>query len=165
MNTPLISIRPASVSDCPQIFAFITELAVYEKAAEQVITTAAQVEHSLFGENSNADALICQIDGAVAGMAVYFYNYSTWLGKRGLFLEDLYVSPAFRSKGAGLALMQALAVKAVAAACGRFEWNVLRWNTPAIGFYESIGAEPQSEWLTYRLTGDKLQQFAETAKA
>ncbi|MFT5259699.1 MAG: GNAT superfamily N-acetyltransferase [Saprospiraceae bacterium] len=158
----MISIRPAVVNDCQQIFDFIMELAIYEKAPEQVITNVSEIEQSLFGEGSNAHALICEVDGSAAGMSIYFYNYSTWLGKPGLFLEDLYVSPSYRGKGAGIALMKALASKAVNENCGRFEWNVLDWNTPAIKFYDSIKAEPQSEWLGYRLEGDKLHDFANT---
>ena len=105
-------------------------------------------------------ALVCQVDGVAAGFAVYFFNYSTWQGRKGLYLEDLYVSPAQRGAGAGKALLRHLARIAVANDCGRFEWSVLDWNAPAIGFYEAIGAVPLSEWVRYRLTGPALEAFA-----
>ncbi len=156
----MITIRPATPEDCQQIFDFIMELAIYEKASEQVVTDVDRINQSLFGQGSNAQALICFVDGVVAGMSIYFFNYSTWLGKRGLFLEDLYVSPGFRGKGAGMALMKKLANIALEQDCGRFEWNVLDWNKPSIDFYDSIGAKPQSEWIGYRMQGNKLRTFA-----
>ncbi len=156
----MLAIRPVVITDCQQIFDFIMELAVYEKAAEEVVTTVKGIEDSLFGPNSNAHAFICSIDGEDAGMSLYFYSYSTWLGKRGLFLEDLYVSPKFRGQGAGMALMKNLAETAIEQDCGRFEWNVLDWNTPAIEFYDSIGAKPQNQWIGYRMEGQTLVDFA-----
>ena len=123
-------------------------------------TYAAGIRDSLFAEGSTAHGLICDNDGQPIGYAVYFFNYSTWLGKHGLYLEDLYVSPEARGLGAGKALLRHLAQLAVARDCGRFEWSVLYWNTPAIDFYESFGARPQSEWTTYRLTGQALLDFA-----
>lgn len=157
---PDIQIRPAVSGDVPHIFEMIVELAVYEKAPDEVKTDPQQLEQALFGSDSKAFSLICEVDGEVAGYAIYFYNFSTWLGQYGIFLEDLYITPKFRGCGAGKALLKHLAQKAVAENCGRFEWNVLDWNQPAIDFYESFGAKPRSEWVGYRLTGDALIDFA-----
>lgn len=155
-----LHIRPATPEDAELILRFITDLAIYEKAEHEVKTDAAGIRDSLFAEGSTAHGLICENDGQPIGYAVYFFNYSTWLGKHGLYLEDLYVSPEARGLGAGKALLRHLAQLAVARDCGRFEWSVLDWNTPAIDFYESFGARPQSEWTTYRLTGQALLNFA-----
>jgi GNAT superfamily N-acetyltransferase len=155
-----ITIRPAVAHDAVTIFHFIKELAIYEKAEHEVVTTPDEIRESIFGPGSTVRALICNIGESVVGFAVYFFNYSTWQGKNGLYLEDLYVSPEHRGAGAGKALLQYLAREAVALNCGRFEWSVLDWNTPAIEFYESIGAKPQAEWIRYRLDGDALTQFA-----
>lgn len=155
-----LAIRPATPDDAELILRFITELAIYEKAEHEVKTDAAGIRDSLFAEGSTAHSLICENDGQPIGYAVYFFNYSTWLGKHGLYLEDLYVSPEARGLGAGKALLRHLAQLAVARGCGRFEWSVLDWNTPAIDFYESFGARPQSEWTTYRLAGQALLDFA-----
>jgi GNAT superfamily N-acetyltransferase len=157
---PQIAIRPATREDVALILHFVRELADYEKALDQAIATEGQLEQALFGPGAKAWSLICEIDGAAAGFALYFFNYSTWNGKYGLFLEDLYVSPEYRGSGAGKALLRYLARLAVEADCGRFEWNVLDWNTPAIEFYESFGARPQSEWIGYRLAGQALVDFA-----
>ena len=155
-----LTIRPATPDDAELILRFITELAIYEKAEHEVKTDAAGIRDSLFAERATAHGLICEHQGRPIGYAVYFFNYSTWLGKHGLYLEDLYVSPEARGLGAGKALLRHLAQLAVARDCGRFEWSVLDWNTPAIDFYESFGARPQSEWTTYRLTGQALLDFA-----
>lgn len=159
---PTINIRPASVEDSTLILRFITELAIYENAEDEVVATETDIRDNLFASDSTASALICEIDGQAIGFAVYFFNYSTWLGKHGLYLEDLYVSPEFRGAGAGKALLKHLARLAVSKNCGRFEWSVLDWNEPAIGFYKSIGALPQDEWIAYRLSGKALTDFAET---
>ena len=143
------------------ILRFITDLAIYEKAEHEVQTDAASIEASLFGPESSTRALICEHDGQPIGYAVYFFNYSTWLGKHGLYLEDLYVSPEKRGVGAGKALLRHLAQLAVGKGCGRFEWAVLDWNQPAIDFYQAFGARPQNEWTTYRLTGQALLDFAQ----
>ncbi|WP_422910611.1 GNAT family N-acetyltransferase [Pseudomonas sp. MAC6] len=156
-----LNIRPATAADAALILRFITDLAIYEKAEHEVKTDAAGIEASLFGPGSSAQALICEYDGQPIGYAVYFFNYSTWLGKHGLYLEDLYISPETRGVGAGKALLRHLAQLAVAKGCGRFEWAVLDWNTPAIEFYEAFGAKPQDEWTTYRLTGQALLDFAQ----
>jgi GNAT superfamily N-acetyltransferase len=157
-----ITIRTASTEDSQLILRFITDLAIYEKAEDAVIATRTDIEQSLFGEDSTTQAVICEIDQQPVGFAVYFFNYSTWLGKHGLYLEDLYVSPEFRGTGAGKALLIHLAKIAVANDCGRFEWSVIDWNEPAINFYQSLGAEPQNEWVAYRLTGQALTDLAQS---
>ncbi len=155
-----IDIHQATIADAALILRFVTELAIYEKAEHEVIATEADIRNSLFGASSTVRALICRKGGEPIGFAVYFYNYSTWLGKNGLYLEDLYVSPANRGAGAGIALLKHLAQIAVENSCGRFEWNVLDWNEPAIKFYRSIGAKPLNEWVGYRLAGQALEDFA-----
>lgn len=156
-----IAIRPAAPSDAAQIYAFITELAVYERAAHEVIASADDVARTLFAPGAPSKALMCLADGKPIGYAVYFYSYSTWLGKNGIYLEDLYITPEHRGIGAGRDLLRHLAQEAVANDCGRLEWSVLDWNQPAIDFYVSIGARPLDEWVRYRLTDDALKQFAE----
>jgi len=155
-----ITIRDAQASDAAQIHAFIVELAIYEKAEHEVIASVADIERSLFEPGSPARGLICELDGQPAGFAVYFLSYSTWLGRKGLYLEDLYVSPQHRGSGAGKRLLRHLARLAFDSGCGRFEWSVLDWNEPAIQFYQSLGAKPQSEWVRYRMAGDTLKHFA-----
>lgn len=156
-----IEIRPAVPSDAAQIHAFITELAVYERAAHEVIASAEDVERTLFAQGAPARALMCLVEDKAIGYAVYFYSYSTWLGKNGIYLEDLYITPEHRGIGAGRDLLRHLAREAVANDCGRLEWSVLDWNQPAIDFYQSIGALPQDEWVRYRMAGDALRSFAE----
>ena len=158
----MISIRAADQTDSVLILDFIIELAVYEKARQEVVTSVTEIESSLFGVNAKAKALVCMLDGVAVGYAVYFYNYSTWLGKNGIYLEDVYVTPAARGKGCGKALLKHIASIAVQENCGRFEWSVLDWNKPAIDFYEALGAKPQNEWTIYRLTGAALQKLAST---
>lgn len=155
-----LHIRPANRDDAALILRLITDLASYEKAEHEVKTDVAGIQASLFAAGSTAHALICERDGQPIGYAVYFFNYSTWLGQHGLYLEDLYISPEQRGSGAGKALLRHLAQLAVNQGCGRFEWAVLDWNQPAIDFYQSFGAKPQDEWTTYRLTGQALRDFA-----
>lgn len=157
---PTIDIRPAAIGDVPLILRFIRELAIYEKAEPEVLATEEHLRRTLFGDQPYAHALICRVDGVDAGFAVYFFNYSTWQGRPGLYLEDLYLTPAHRHAGAGKALLQYLARIAVANDCGRFEWSVLDWNEPAIRFYRSMGAVAMDEWVRYRLTGRALADFA-----
>ncbi|THV16648.1 GNAT family N-acetyltransferase [Rhizobium rhizophilum] len=154
------TIRPATPEDAATILGFITELAVYEKAGHEVEATEQTIRTSIFGEGSVTEAVILEADGHPAGFAVWFHSYSTWQAKNGLYLEDLYVSPDYRGSGAGKLLLKHLARIAVERGCGRFEWSVLDWNTPAIRVYDAIGAEPQTEWIRYRLAGDKLETFA-----
>ena len=159
---PTIEIRQATAEDSALILGFIAELAIYEESEHEVVATESDIKHSLFGSDSTTKALICNIDNEPVGFAVYFFNYSTWLGKHGLYLEDLYVSPQHRGSGAGKALLKHLAKITVTNGCGRFEWSVLDWNEPAIGFYQSIGAKPQDEWVAYRLTGKALEELADS---
>ncbi|KOF54162.1 MULTISPECIES: GNAT family N-acetyltransferase [unclassified Achromobacter] len=156
-----VEIRPARPGDAELIHAFITELAIYERAADQVVAGVEDIRRSLFADGAPSRALICERDGKPIGYAVYFYSYSTWLGRNGIYLEDLYVTPEHRGIGAGRDLLRHIAREAVAQGCGRLEWSVLDWNAPAIDFYESIGARPQKEWVRYRMAGDALAAFAE----
>lgn len=155
-----ILIRPAEAKDAALILRFITELAIYEKAEHEVKASVAEIEQSLFSDDATAHALICESEGEAIGYAVYFYNYSTWQGCNGLYLEDLYITPDQRGGGAGKALLKHLAALAVENGCGRFEWSVLDWNQPAIDFYRSLGALPQDEWIKYRLDGEALLNLA-----
>ncbi len=155
-----ITIRDAVASDSQTILDFIIELAVYEKAEHEVKTNVEETREAIFGKNSTVKALICEEDGVAIGYAVYFYNYSTWLGKNGIYLEDLYVSQSKRGNGAGKTILKYLAKKALAENCGRFEWSCLDWNTPSREFYESLGAVAQTEWVGYRLEGETLNNFA-----
>lgn len=154
-----IHIRPAIEADAALILRFIRELAAYERAEHEVVATEAHIRATLLG-GGPARALICSVGGVAAGFAVYFFNYSTWQGRKGLYLEDLYVTPAHRGAGAGKALLQHLARIAVAEGCGRFEWSVLDWNEPALQFYQAIGARPLKEWIRCRLAGPELARFA-----
>lgn len=156
----VVRIRAAIAADAALILSFVRELARYERAEHEVVATEADIRARLFEDRATVSALIAETDDGPVGFAVYFLNFSTWLGRHGLFLEDLYVTPTARGQGHGRALLQHLAGMAVDNGYGRFEWNVLDWNTPAIGFYESIGARPQSEWIGYRLEGDALRAFA-----
>jgi GNAT superfamily N-acetyltransferase len=158
-----INIRDAQASDAATIHAFIVELAVYEKAEHEVIASVADIERSLFEAGTPARALICEVNGQPVGFAVYFLSYSTWLGRKGMYLEDLYVSPKHRGSGAGKRLLRHLARLAVDGGCGRLEWSVLDWNEPAIQFYQSLGARPQAEWVRYRMAGETLERFAQGA--
>lgn len=155
-----LKIKETILQDSQTIFNFIMELAIYEKAPNEVKTTVEEIENSLFSSNATAYALICEEDGIAIGFAVYFYNYSTWLGKKGIYLEDLYVSEPKRKRGAGKALLKYLAQKAIEENCGRFEWSCLDWNTPSREFYESFGAVAKTEWIGYRLEGLALEKFA-----
>ncbi|WP_321836381.1 GNAT family N-acetyltransferase [Pseudomonas kulmbachensis] len=156
-----LHIRPAQPNDAAQILTFITELADYERARQEVTATVEDIQSTLFTEGAPAHALICMRGNQPIGFAVYFLSYSTWLGRSGLYLEDLYISPEHRGVGAGKLLLQFLACEARNKGCGRFEWSVLDWNEPAIQFYQSIGARPQPEWVRYRMEGDTLKTFAE----
>jgi GNAT superfamily N-acetyltransferase len=156
-----VEIRQATEADAGLILRYIIDLAIYEKAEHEVRTTESEIRQTLFDQGSVTQAVICEIDKQSVGYAVYFFNYSTWLGKHGLFLEDLYISPEHRGSGAGKALLKHLAQIAVSKNCGRFEWNVLDWNEPAIQFYKSLGAKPQDEWVGYRLSGAALKELAD----
>ncbi|WP_421716344.1 GNAT family N-acetyltransferase [Arcobacter arenosus] len=155
-----LTIRDAVASDAKTIYDFIIELAIYEKEPDAVVTTVEETKEKIFNENSNVKALICEENGKPIGHAIYFYNYSTWLGKYGIYLEDLYVTESKRGLGAGKKMLKYLAKKALEENCGRFEWSCLDWNKPSRDFYESIGAKSQDEWIGYRLEGDSLINFA-----
>jgi GNAT superfamily N-acetyltransferase len=156
-----LSIRPAAPEDLPLIASLVRELAEYEKLADQAVATEADFAESLFGPHPKAYALIVEQDGQPAGFAIYFYNYSTFLGRPGIYVEDVFIRPEFRRGGFGRAIFKYLAQKAVAENCGRMEWWVLDWNEPAIRFYAGLGAVPMDEWTVQRLTGDALKNFAE----
>jgi len=161
MSENTLAIRPAVSEDTAVLLELIRELARYEKAESSVMADEVAIYASLFTENANAYALICELNQQIIGYAVYFFSYSTWLGRKGVYLEDVYVRPRYRGQGAGKALLQSIARIAVAHHCQRLEWSVLNWNTPAIDFYRSLGAKPQQEWTVYRLQGAALQQLAD----
>src|SRR5215831_2197304 len=152
-------IRPATRDDVPTIAQLIRHLAEYERLAHEVVLDEARLREHLFGPRPYAEVLLAEDGGAVVGFALFFHNYSTFLGRPGLYLEDLFVRPAARGRGHGKALLLALARLAVERGCGRLEWAVLNWNQPAIEFYQSLGAEPMDEWTAYRLTGDALTKL------
>ena len=160
-----IHLRQAQAKDIPHILAFIRELGEYEKLAHEVVADEATLAAQLFGERPAAEVIIAEVDGEPAGFALFFHNFSTFLGKRGLYLEDLFVRPRFRGLGLGKRLMVHLAELAVERDCGRFEWSVLDWNEPAIRFYRGLGAIGMQEWTVQRVTGTALQALAATGRA
>jgi GNAT superfamily N-acetyltransferase len=155
-----IKIRPAAPQDIGTIMRFVRELAEFEREPDAVTSTEPIMHEALFGAHPAAEAIIAEEDGAGVGMAVFFHNFSTWTGRRGLWLEDLYVTPAARGSGAGRALLRHLAGLAIDRGCARFEWWVLDWNARAIEFYRKVGAEPMDEWTTQRVSGDALLRLA-----
>ena len=155
-----MTIRLASRSDASLILTLIRELAAYERLAHEVVATEDALAKTLFGPQPQAYVLIAETDGEPAGFALFFHNYSTFLGRPGIYLEDLFVLPDFRSQGIGGALLAALARLAVERGCGRLEWSVLGWNEPAIGFYQRMGATVMDEWRICRLTGEALVKVA-----
>ena len=160
METPTISLRPATRADIPQILAFIAGLAEYEKLAHEAVATPALLEQHLFGPRPAAEVVIADVVGQPAGFALFFTSFSTFLGQPGLYLEDLFVLPHHRGLGLGKRLMVHLAQLAVSRGYGRFEWSVLDWNEPAIRFYRRLGAVGLDEWTVQRVTGDALQALA-----
>jgi GNAT superfamily N-acetyltransferase len=154
-------IRPATAADTPIICQMIRELSVYERLEHEVKFDAREVHEHLFGPRRYAEVLLAEDAGAVVGFALFFHNFSTFLGKPGIYLEDVFVRPEHRSMGHGKALLQAVARLALERGCGRFEWSVLNWNEPAIRFYRALGAVPMDGWTIYRLTGDALRKAAE----
>ncbi len=155
-----LSIRPATEGDVSLVLSLIKELAEYERLSHEVVATEASLRRSLFGERPFAEVLIAELGDEPAGFALFFHTFSTFLGRPGIHLEDLYVRPEFRGCGLGRALLVYLAKVAWERGCGRLEWAVLDWNGPAIGFYGRIGAAPVSGWTAYRLTGDALEGLA-----
>jgi len=155
-----ISIRPAMPDDVPTVALLIRALSQYEKLEHEVTMTEDKLRATMFGARSYAEAVLAEEDGKAVGFALFFHNYSTFLAQPGLYLEDLYVPESHRGKGIGKALLAHLAQIAVERNCGRLEWAVLDWNVDAIGFYEKLGAKPNSDWTVYRLTGDSLNRLA-----
>lgn len=154
-----VTIRPATPKDAALILRFVRELAEFEREPDAVKATEESLSHALFGERS-AEAVIAEQDGEPMGFALFFHNFSTWTGRKGLYLEDLYVTPEARGSGVGTALLRHLAALALDRDCARFEWAVLDWNTPAIDFYTAMGAESLDEWRIRRVTGDALVKLA-----
>ena len=155
-------VEPATVKDVPTILDFIRRLAEYERLSHEVIATEASLMKSLFGSRPEAEGLIARLDGKAVGFALFFHNYSTFLAKKGLYLEDLFVLPESRGQGLGKAMLAALARIAVERDCGRLEWSVLDWNETAIRFYESLGSVRMTDWTVCRLTGEALQSLADS---
>lgn len=155
-----VSVRPATPSDASLIHQFIRDLAEYEKLLDAVEASEADTAAALFGDNPRAFADIAEIDGQPVGFALWFYNYSTFMGRHGIYLEDLFVRPAARGSGAGKALLANLAKRCVAEGLGRLEWSVLDWNAPSIAFYDSLAAASMDEWIIRRLTGESLKKLA-----
>ncbi len=155
-----VRIEPATVQDVPVILKLIKDLAEYERLADEVEATEARLRDSLFGPTPHAEAIIARVGSEAVGFALWFHNYSTFLARPGLYLEDLFVRTEWRGRGVGSALLRHLARIAVERSCGRMEWSVLDWNDQAIGFYRSIGARGMHEWTVNRLAGDALRKLA-----
>ena len=160
----MTTIRAATPADVGQILSFIRSLAAYEREPDAVTATEEGLLQHGFGPNPFYSCLVAEKDGEPAGFALFFYNYSTWLGRPGLYLEDLFVEPRFRGLGIGKALLQQVAAIALEKGCGRMQWEVLDWNTPAIDFYRAMGAEFLDEWRNVRLSGDAIRKLAEAAQ-
>jgi GNAT superfamily N-acetyltransferase len=156
-----ISIRAASERDLPQVLGFIRELAAYERLADQVVATEADLAEALYGARPYAEVIFACLDGAPVGFALFFHNFSTFRGKPGIYLEDLFVRPEARGLGLGKRLLTWLARAALERGCARLDWAVLDWNAPSIGFYRGLGAVPQEEWTTFRLEGAALTRLAD----
>ncbi len=159
-----ISYRKASEKDIPVIHRFIRELAKYEKLEHEVVASSEALKKSLFGERPYAEVVLAEAEGKAAGFVLFFHNYSTFLARPGIYIEDLYVKPEYRGKGLGKGLLRYIASLALERDCGRVEWWVLNWN-PARKFYDSLGAKAMNEWVVYRLTGDKLNELASVDQA
>ena len=158
-------IRSARPTDVPAVLQLIGELADYERAPEEAVATAEQLDRALFGDRPAVFCDVAEEDGEIVGMALWFLSFSTWLGRHGIYLEDLYVTPARRGRGHGKALLATLARRCVEHGYGRLEWSVLDWNEPAIGFYVGLGASGMDEWTVHRLTGSALGNLAREAPA
>ena len=164
-TAPEFHIRPARVDDAALILSFIRALAEYERAPNEVVATESDIRATLDGSPARAEVVLAFHGNVPVGFALYFHNYSTWLGRAGLYLEDLFVHPEHRGRGYGRRLLAHLAAIATARGCRRMEWSVLDWNEPAIRFYRSLGAVPMSEWTVHRLTGDALEALAREGRA
>jgi GNAT superfamily N-acetyltransferase len=154
------TIRPATEADAPLILSLVKELAEYERLGQEVVATKEDIRKSLFGERPFAEAIIGEYENNPISFALFFYNFSTFNGKPGIYLEDLYVKPAYRSMGFGRKMLVHIARLAKERNCARFEWSVLNWNEPAIRTYEKLNAKPMKEWILYRLTGDALDSLS-----
>ncbi len=159
-----LNLRPATPADVPQILQFIRDLATYEREPDAVLATEADLLRDGFGPEKRFHCLMADYDGVPAGFALYFYNYSTWAGHAGIYLEDLYVDPALRGKGIGKSLLSGVAAIAVAEGCPSLEWSVLDWNQPSIDFYHQMGAVMKTEWKGMRVSGDALPALANSGK-
>ena len=157
-----MQIRPATIDDAEEILDLIYELALYEKAPEEAKATKEQIIDSFFGDNPKVFCDLVEVDGLIAGLAIWFLNYSTWQGKHGIYLEDLFVRPEYRGRGYGKALLQHLAAICEERGFGRFQWWVLDWNEPSIEFYKSLGAVAMDEWTVYRVSEQALTQLAQS---
>lgn len=164
-NSAELTVRPARAEDSALVLDFIQQLAQYEKLEEECIATVDQIRTTLFGANARAESLLAFEGGQPVGFAVYFYSYSTFLAKPGIYLEDLFVKPEKRGLGIGKMIFLELLRIAKANDCGRFEWSVLDWNEPAIKFYESLGAKAQGEWVRYRLDMEQISRLADSQLA
>jgi GNAT superfamily N-acetyltransferase len=162
--TDQIRVEQATEADVPLILGMIRALAEYEKLAHQVVATETGLREALFGTRPVAEVIIASVGDEPAGFALFFHTFSTFLGRRGLYLEDLFVKPEWRGRGVGKRLLAELAGIALDRGCGRFEWSVLDWNTPAIGFYTSVGAQPMDDWTIFRVTGDALGRLARASQ-
>ena len=154
-------LRDAVPEDCAEIARLVRALAEYEKLADEARATDEDFRLALFGTPARAQAALAVVDGRSVGLALWFYNFSTFVGRAGLYVEDVFVEPAHRGAGIGRAFFRMMAARAVQEGCGRMEWSVLDWNTPAVDFYRALGAEPMSEWTVQRLSGDTLQRLAQ----
>lgn len=157
-----LEISPAVAADVPLILSLINELADYEKLRHESVATEASIHDALFGARPHAEAVIARYAGEGVGFALFFHNFSTFLGKPGLYLEDLFVRPAYRGRAIGKSLLSYLAALAVQRGCGRFQWQVLDWNRPSRDFYESLGAQADPAWVNYRMTGEALRRLADS---
>lgn len=155
-----LHIRPATIDDCALILGFIRELAIYEKLEHELVATPQILARTLFGEKAYAEVLIGEYDGVPVAYALYFHSFSTFHGRPGIYLEDVYVQPSMRGKGVGKLIMSTLAHIALERGCARFEWSVLDWNAPSIAFYRSIGAKPMEGWTVQRVSGKELEDLA-----
>jgi GNAT superfamily N-acetyltransferase len=164
MKSPALDISPAKPADVPLILSLINELAEYEKLRHASVATEASIDKALFGPTQRAEAVIARFDGEPAGFALFFHNFSTFLGKPGLYLEDLFVRPAYRGRAIGKSLLSYLAALALERDCGRFQWQVLDWNRPSRDFYESLGAQADAAWVNYGISGDALRRLADSRK-
>ncbi|NLH17364.1 MAG: GNAT family N-acetyltransferase [Phycisphaerae bacterium] len=157
----MFTIRDATISDVPEILAMIRELAEYERLSHEVSASRESLSENLFGPKRVAEAMLAEWDGRAAGYAIYFYNFSTFLGQPGLFVEDIFVRPAFRRRGIAREFFRRLAQRAIERKCGRMEFSVLDWNKPALDFYRSVGAAPLTDWTIHRFVGESLLRLAE----